>query len=126
MTRKPKVLMAEDEIIVAMSLADLLDVWGYEVCEIVSRAEDAVRKAGSEAPDIVLMDVNLQGETDGAEAAGTIRSRFGIPVILLSGYSEEGLLKRAKASGAGFLTKPLDLDKLKEMLDALVGKARAV
>lgn len=102
-----KVLIVEDEIIVAKDIEDALINLGYSVAGIVSSGEEALELAESTEPDIILMDIMLDGELDGIKAAENIRSRFSIPVIFLTAYSNEKTLQRAKTTKPyGYILKP--------------------
>jgi len=110
-------LIVEDEIVQAMFLGKILELWGYEICETATSGEDAVKEAAIQNPELVLMDINIRGEISGIEAAGEIRSRLGIPVIFITGYSDEETRQQAYAAHpAGYFVKPLDYDKLKEAI----------
>ncbi|MDA8085757.1 MAG: response regulator [Nitrospiraceae bacterium] len=117
-TKKKKILIAEDESITAMSMADLLELWGYEVCEPAASAAEALRRAEAERPDLAILDIKLRGETSGIELAGQLMRDFHIPIIFISGYADSGIKKQADTTGAaGFLVKPFDLDQLKATLE---------
>ncbi len=104
-----KILVVEDEIIVAKDIKMRLENLGYSVSSLVSSGEKAIREAEENNPDLVLMDIVLQGEMDGIEAADQIRSRFNIPVIYLTAYANEKMLERAKRTGPfGYIIKPFD------------------
>ena len=114
-------MIVEDEIIQAMFLGKILELWGYEICETATSGEDAIKEAEIQNPDLVLMDISIHGEISGIEAAGKIRSQFGIPVIFMSGYSDEETRQKAyTAHPAGYFVKPLDYDKLKETLMSIM------
>ncbi len=121
--RRKKILIVEDEYVGALSLADLLDLWGYEVCEIASTGEDAIAAADGEKPDIILMDVNLNGQIDGVRAAKEIRGRSFTPVVFMSGYELERireLMAQVELNGQfHILTKPVDFDNLENILASL-------
>ncbi|HEY9246130.1 MAG TPA: response regulator, partial [Candidatus Methanoperedens sp.] len=88
-------------------LQNRLKRMGYSVPSIASSGEEAIKKAKENRPDIVLMDIVLQGDMDGIEAAEKIRSLFDIPVIYLTAYSDESILQRAKiAEPFGYIIKP--------------------
>ena len=91
-----RILIVEDEIIVGLDIQARLESLGYEILGVEPAAEEAVDKAGEMRPDLVLMDIQLQGEMDGVEAARHIRTRFDIPVIFLTAYADEETLQRAK------------------------------
>ena len=108
MPRKKKILIVEDEAIFATSMQRVLIKSGYDVSEPVATGEEAVERAKEETPDLVIMDVMLEGEIDGIEAAVDIRARHDIPIVFISGYQEEKLLKRAKSVGSSiYLIKPI-------------------
>ena len=116
-TIKKKILIVEDEIVQAMFLGKVLELWDYEICETATSGEDAIKEAEIQSPDLVIMDINIHGEISGIEAAGRIRSQFGIPVIFITGYSDEETRQKAyDAHPAGYFVKPLDYDKLREAL----------
>lgn len=104
---KARILVVEDEGIVAEDIQMSLEDFGYHVTAVVTTGEEAVQKAQESQPDLVLMDVVLQGEIDGIEAAGLIQSSLGIPVIYLTAFADDEMLKRAKITEPfGYLIKP--------------------
>ena len=122
--KRVKILIAEDEVVTAMDLWHLLDLWGYEMCEQVACGEEAVGRAEEERPDIVLIDINLKGKLNGIEAAGQIRSRFGIPVIFITGYSDNETREKAKVAGpVDYFVKPIDYYRLRSAIDSVFRKA---
>ena len=121
-----RILVVEDERITAEDIKDGLKSLGYEVPAVVYSGEDAVCKAGELQPDLVLMDIKLEGEMDGIEAAGEIKKHFDIPVIYLTAYSDENTLERAKRtepSGyvlkepSGFVHKPFKESELHSIIE---------
>jgi signal transduction histidine kinase/DNA-binding response OmpR family regulator len=112
-TGKTRVLVVEDENIIASDIANSLEQMGYAVVGPEVSSHDAINAARDLKPDIVLMDVVLQDGTDGIEAAGKIRSKMNIPVIFLTAYAEEKVLERAKLTDAfGYLIKPFENNEL--------------
>jgi len=106
---KKKILIVEDEKIVARHIHGTLISLGYDVSDIVSSGEDAVEKAGSNPPDLVLTDIMLEGQMSGIEAADIIRSSLGIPVIYLTAYTDEKIIQEAKiAEPFGYILKPFE------------------
>lgn len=104
---KTQILVAEDESIVAEDIKKSLQNMGYVVPSVVSSGEKAVEEVMKNSPDLVLMDIVLKGEMDGIEAAWQIRSRFDIPVVYLTAYSDEKTLERAKITEPfGYIIKP--------------------
>lgn len=121
----PSVLIAEDERIIAKSLARLLTGFNYVVVGTVSSGEDAVTAAKEYKPDLVLMDITLEGEMDGIAAAGRIRSLLGIPVVYITAHAEEDVLQRAKLTEPfGYLTKPIAPESLKSTIETVLYKCR--
>jgi len=103
-----RILVVEDESIVAADIQDRLESLGYEVPATVASGEKAVEQAGVLRPDLVLMDIQLNGRMDGVEAADQIRLRFGIPVIYLTANADHPTVQRAKVTEPfGYVIKPL-------------------
>jgi DNA-binding NtrC family response regulator len=124
MTKK-KILIVEDEVITAMSLQHLLEHWGCGKCEKVSSGKEAIEKAMSEKPDIVLIDINLRGETNGIEVAKQLQARFCVPIIFITGYSDEETIKEAKKiKPVGYFVKPLDFNKLRSTIESVTHKQK--
>jgi len=108
-----KVLIIEDEMLVAEGIKDMLVRQGYEVPAIASSMEQALEKAEEVRPHIILMDIRLKGEKDGIDAALIIQNRFDIPVIYLTAYADEATLIRARATMPfGYIVKPVGRDVL--------------
>ncbi len=106
---KPKILIAENERIIAIDIKNSLHRMGCEVLEIVSSGEEVMRKVKEEKPDLILMDITLDGSLDGIETAEIISSKYDIPVIYLTAYSDRETLQRAKITEPyGYLIKPFD------------------
>ncbi len=102
-----RILVVEDERIVARDLETTLTRLGHQVAGVVSSGEDAIQQAEAELPDLVLMDIVLKGRVDGIEAARVIRERFDIPVIYLTAYADDTTFQRAKSTlPASYLFKP--------------------
>ena len=103
----PKILIVEDEQVVALDLERSLTGLGYEIVGIADNGRQAVRIAVETGPDLVLMDVRLRGPMDGIAAATEIRRRCQVPVVFTTAYTNDETIERAKASGPfGFLVKP--------------------
>jgi CheY-like chemotaxis protein len=120
---KVKILVVEDEVIIAKDIQASLQKMGYNACTIVSSGEEAIKKAEEEHPDLVLMDIVLQGEMDGIEAASIIRSRFDIPIVYLTSYADEETIERAKnAEPHGYLIKPFEEERIHVTIDLALHK----
>jgi PAS domain S-box-containing protein len=104
-----RILIVEDDTIIAMELMERLKELGYDVAGIVSSGTDAIDSVNSAQPDLVLMDIRLSGKMDGIEATEKIREQFDIPVIFLTAYTDEETLSRAKKTEPfGYILKPFD------------------
>jgi PAS domain S-box-containing protein len=98
----------------------------YEVSAIASTGEDAVESAEDESPDLVLMDIRLEGDMNGAEAAALIRSSLNIPIVFVTAHADEVSLERAKAGEPfGYLIKPYSEKELCSAVETALYKARA-
>ena len=97
---KSKILVVEDEWVVADRICKKLKELNYTVFAPASTGADAIKKIEEERPDLILMDIILEGKEDGIETAARIEARFGIPLIYLTAHTEQRLMERAK------LTKP--------------------
>jgi two-component system, cell cycle sensor histidine kinase and response regulator CckA len=107
MSPKPRILVTEDEMIVALDLERHLRQLGFDVCQIVPSGEEAVRLTAALRPDLVLMDIFLQGGIDGIEAAAQIQAQHDIPIIYLTANADEETLRRAELTHpASYLLKP--------------------
>lgn len=120
---QPRILVVEDEGIVAKSIKDMLTRLGYEVPAIAASGEDAIKRAAEHKPDLVLMDIVLRGTVDGIEAAKEIRARFDIPVIYLTAYADDTTVSRAKMTAPyGYLVKPFNERELHAALEIALYK----
>ncbi len=118
-----KILIVEDESIVALHLKSQLSSLGYDVIGQASTGHQAVQQAGKLKPDIVLMDVQLQGETDGIDAAEFIRRNCHIPVVYLTAYSDKNTIERAKITEPyAYLIKPLEERELHTAIEMALYK----
>jgi two-component system cell cycle sensor histidine kinase/response regulator CckA len=121
-----QILIVEDERLVATALQNELAQFGYGVVGIASTAKDAVDKAIAAKPDLVLMDINLKGNSDGIDAALEIHKRCGIPVVYLSAFSDPQTVARASQTGAfGYLLKPYEEQELRTTIEIVLAKHRA-
>ncbi|EHQ36754.1 response regulator [Methanoplanus limicola] len=120
-----RILVVEDEMIVAMAIKKSLKNLGYDIVGHSTRGEDAVLKAGELKPDLILMDIRLKGEMDGVDAAERIKSLYGIPVIFLTAHSDLDTMQRAiKAEPAGYLVKPFNERELHTNIEMSLYKSR--
>ncbi|MBA4417506.1 MAG: hypothetical protein C0392_06315 [Syntrophus sp. (in: bacteria)] len=105
--KSTRVLIVEDESIVAYNLEAILESFGYAVSGVVSSGKEVMAAVEETEPDVVLMDIVLQGDMDGIEAARAMQQRFDIPVVYMTGYADEETLERAKETAPfGYVVKP--------------------
>lgn len=103
-----KVLIVEDEYILAINLQETLESLGYSVADIADTAELAITKARELRPNLILMDIRLRGETDGIQAAEQIWNTLQIPVIYVTGHSDKSTVERASLTFPfGYILKPV-------------------
>ena len=115
-----KILIAEDEAIVAQCLKMELETNGYEVCSFVASGEEAIIEVKEKNPDIILMDINLSGEIDGIDAAMTIKNHKDIPIIFMTGYTESNLFEKAqKVDHAAYFEKPIEIYDLEPVFESI-------
>ena len=109
MTEKIRILIVEDEALVAEDLKEMLQGFGYEVPGIADTGEKAIALTEEHHPDLVLMDINLAGKMDGITAGGTIRSRWDIPIIYVTAFATPPIIDRAKkTTPSGYIIKPFN------------------
>jgi CheY-like chemotaxis protein len=114
---RARILVVEDEAIIAMDLISTLRRLGWRVVGTAATGADSIVQAGAEQPDIVLMDIRLRGPMNGLEAADEIKARWGIPIIFLTAYGEDALTERlGPPNGTPRLTKPFDEADLERAL----------
>ena len=114
---KARIMVVEDEWIIALNIAGQLTDMGYDVVATAHSGEEAAHKAQELHPDLVLMDIGLAGKMDGIQAAEKIKAISDLPVVYLTAYADEKTLARAKISGPSeYVPKPV---KKKQMHDAI-------
>ena len=118
------IVIAEDERIIALSLSMMLKRLGHEIRAFCPSGELCVESVERERPDVVFMDILMDGQMDGIEAAGIVRSRFGTPVIFTTAYDDPATRKRAAALGPmAFLTKPVSSRMLSRALEGITHRS---
>ena len=116
--KRPRILVVEDEGVVAFSIMQELKGQGYEVAGHANSGEEAVRLVKEEKPELVLMDITLKGPMDGIHAAGIIHDTFKIPVVFLTAHADEATLQRAKVTQPyGYIIKPFEADELRTTIE---------
>ena len=117
----PRIMIVEDEKISAIDIQRNLEKLGYDVSATVASGAEALGQVIENRPDLVLMDIKLKGKIDGIQAAEIISKRFGIPFIYITAHSDNVTRQRAeKTNPAGYLIKPFQDTKLREILDKVL------
>jgi PAS domain S-box-containing protein len=120
-----KVMIVEDEAIIARDIEMQLTSFGFDVIGTSSNAAEAFQHIERDSPDIILMDISIRGEVDGISAADIVRNRYAIPVIYLTAHTDEATLERASLTHPfGFIVKPLGNTNLKPLILMAINKHR--
>lgn len=123
MSVKPRILVVEDESIVAKDLQLSLESLGYNVVGRAASEREAIKMIEQFHPELVLLDIHLKGKVDGIVIGGKIRENFGIPFIFLTAYAGKLTLDRAKATEpAGYIIKPFDERELQAAIEMALYK----
>jgi len=118
-----RVILVEDESLISEMLGDMLEDLGHTVCGTLASGEGALGEVLKEKPDLVIMDIKLKGVMTGIEVARAIKQARDIPIIYLTGYSDDGVVEQARETGAaGYLVKPVSKSDLRECIDKAIGK----
>ena len=116
----PKIMIVEDENIIALDIRSMLEDLGYLVSDIVSSGEESIQRASKKKPDLVLMDVKLKGSIDGVSAGEEIFRQFRIPIVYLTAYSDQATIKRINGRKNGnspaVINKPFDEGELRMII----------
>ncbi len=122
---RARIMIVEDERITAESVKCTLEDLGYAVCAIVATGQEAVARAGETRPDLVLMDIVLQGAMDGIEAAEKIRAAYGIPIVYTTAYADKPFLRRACVTAPyGYILKPFTTRELHSNVEMALHKSQ--
>src|SRR5689334_25349829 len=121
-----RILIVEDQGIVATDIESCLMDDGFEVTAIATSMKDAIREASVCPPDLVLMDIRIQGEADGIEAADYLRREFGLPIVYLTAHDDQDTLTRARRTQPmAFLIKPFKPTELTSTVQIAINRSRA-
>ncbi len=123
--KNKQIMIVEDEDLIARNLHVCLEKLGYAVTAIVPSGEHAIQKIEEERPDLVMLDIGLQGKIDGIETAEIIHSRFDIPFIYLTADEESSVFEKAKTTNpCGFITKRFNKEELQKMVETCLHRDR--
>lgn len=119
-----RVLIVEDEAIVAMALEAYVEDFGFEACGIAATGLDAVELAKTQRPDVVLMDISLMGDMDGVEAARRAREDAGVRVVFVTAYGSGEVMERIRSlhPDAPVVPKPVDPPTLRRAIEQAGGR----
>ena len=125
MDKRAKILLVEDELIVATSIAQSLEKAGYEVSDIASSAEEALAAVERRSPDLILMDIRIKGPSDGVETARRLHEDIHrVPIIFLTAQADGSTVERAKATQPyGYLVKPVSPASLVSTIEVALHKS---
>ncbi len=119
MSGKKKILVVEDEAFTAMMLCENLARTGYQVFRPVSTGEEAVKSALEDNPDVILMDIHLAGSIDGIEAAEKISEKKTIPIIFMTGYTNQDFIERTKnLRPVTYVNKPINISEMEKIIES--------
>jgi len=122
---RSRILVVEDEAIVATQIMKKLNRIGYRVVGKVSSGEKAIKEVGNKMPDLVLMDIKLEGTMDGVETAEYLHSKFDIPVVYLTAHSDDKIIDRAKTTEPlGYIVKPFEDGDLRSTIEIALYKEK--
>lgn len=114
-----RVLLVEDDVLIALAMEMQLKRKGYSICSKVTTGEEAIASAQSNVPDVILMDIRLAGKIDGVDAAYRIREFSDVSIIFLTGYQDPATEERAQAvNPLAYLIKPADFNTLQMLIDS--------
>ncbi len=117
-TPKSKILIVEDEPIIASDIEMILEDLGYKVTGVEDNAEDAIESLETNPPDLVLLDINIEGDVDGVMLAEDINEKFHIPFVFLTSNADKLTINRVKRTNpAGFIVKPFSEKDLQSNIE---------
>jgi two-component system cell cycle sensor histidine kinase/response regulator CckA len=123
--KKPRIMLVEDEKVVAADIEECVKGLGYVVTGSVASGSEALRLAVRTAPDLVLMDIKLKGVLDGVDVGGALREQLHIPVVYLTAHADAEILERAKKTApAGYVLKPFDDRTLRTAIEIALDRFR--
>lgn len=124
--RRPRLLIVEDDYFTALGYEGALQEVGYDVVGMAANYDEAVRLAGTERPDLVIMDISLAGPKDGVEAAIAIKDQFALPTLFASAYvSEANRLRAEAAQPVGWISKPIEMGRFVTLVQEALERLRS-
>ena len=122
---KPKILIVEDESLIALEIETRLKKYGYEICGKATNSEETLKIVQTETPDLVLMDIMIKGKLDGIQTTKEINKLSNIPVVYLTAYVDQKTIDRAKETNPfGYLSKPIQERDLRSTIEMAIHKSQ--
>ncbi len=119
-----RILVVEDEAIIALDIQGILKKMGYVESEVADSGEESIRRVAAQRPHLVLMDIKLKGTVDGIQAAKQIFYEYNVPVVYITAFGDEKTLKRANGTARfGYITKPFEETALQSTIKDALHKA---
>jgi AmiR/NasT family two-component response regulator len=126
MEKKAKILVVEDDRIISLEIKERLEEFNYGVIGSATTGEEAYSLASAYLPDLIIMDIHIEGAMDGIETALKIKNELNIPVVYLTAYADDFTIERAKITEPyGYIVKPLDERELKSAVEIALYKNKA-
>ena len=123
MSAKPNILIAEDEKIIALDISNTLHRLGYGISGIASSGKEIFKLLEHSIPDMIMMDIMLDGDMTGIEAASIVSEKYSVPVVFLTALTDEATLEKAKtANSYGYILKPYDDKSLHSAIEMALYK----
>jgi len=118
-----KILITEDEAVIAIELEKILAAMGHEVVGTAGSGQQAIEMARRLKPDLILMDIVMPGDVDGIAAAEIIKEEMDVSVVFLTAYAGDQVVERAKRVGPlGYIVKPFQEDQVRAALEVVIYK----
>jgi DNA-binding NtrC family response regulator len=115
---KKKILIVEDQRIIALDLKNMLVRKGYHITGICDRGEDVIKAMNDKKPDLILMDILLKGKLNGIETAKSINKKYNVPIIYLTALTDvDTYLRAMKTEHKKYLMKPLEIESLERAIE---------
>ncbi|MDA3901497.1 MAG: response regulator [Spirochaetes bacterium] len=116
-----RIMIVEDEVILTMAIQQMLESSGFIVTTPVLSGEGALDRVEDDNPDLIIMDVTLQGDLDGIEATDLIMEKYDIPIIVTTAHSDPAMVERIKnCRCSGFLLKPVNFKEMVNLIHTLL------
>lgn len=116
-----RILLAEDEAIVGIEIKNSLQRLGYTHTDLVPTAQEVLEEVEERTPDLILMDVNLEGSMDGIEATEKLHENYDVPVVFVTAHSSESVLSRIRHTDAvGYVVKPINDSDLESITQSVI------